>query len=267
MPHAPSLPELQRAFATGLAGGDAPALAPWIAARGIDPAARLAIYRNAGLAVHVEALEAVFPALRALVGAACFDGLATRFTARRGSASGNLQRFGRDFAAFVQAQAETGDYAWLPDVARLEWLRQETLLAGEDGAPYLPDMLQTLQEARADAIHLQLQPHVHVLCSAFPVLDLWAWALDPRGDPPDPQAPGQCVLLWRRDTRVRHRLLDARQGALVQALRRGHDLAGALAGETDPARLAACLAPLLEHALVARVVTTPAPPAVTGPAS
>lgn len=262
MPHAPSLPELQRAFAASLAGDDVPALWPWIAARGIDPAARLGIYRNAGYAIHVDALEAVFPALRALVGEACFDGLATRYSARRGSASGNLQRFGRDFATFVQAQAETAAYAWLPDVARLEWLRQEALLAGEAETPSLPYLLQSLQEARADAIHLHLQPHVRVLCSEFPVLDLWTWALDPQGNPPDPRAPGQCVLLWRRHTRVHMQALDAARGALVQALCRGHDLVSALAGESDPARLAACLAPLLEHALVARIATTPVPPAV-----
>jgi len=264
MPRAPSLPELQRAFAAALAGADAPALAPWIAARGIDPAARLAIYRNAGFAIHADALESAFPALRALVGANCFDGLATRFSARHGSASGNLHGFGRDFAAFVQAQAETGAHPWLPDVARLEWLCQEALLAAELDSPSLPDLLQALQQSAAEAIHLQLKPHVRVLCSAFPVLDLWTWALDPQGDPPDPHAPGQCVLLWRRGTRVRHAPLDAEQGAFVQALIRGHDPTGALAGEAGCERLAAWLAPLLEHALIARIASGPAPPAVTG---
>ena len=264
MPRAPSLPELQRAFAAGLAGGDASALEPWIAARGIDPAARLAIYRNAGFAIHVDALEAVFPALRALVGAECFDGLATRFTARRGSASGNLQHFGAEFAAFVQAQPETRAIAWLPDVARLEWLRQETLLEREGDSPSSSRLLQALGETRADAIHLRLQPHVRLLRSHFPVHDLWTWALDPHGDPPDPQAPGQCVLLWRSDTRVRMQALDAGRGAFVQALLDGRGLADALAGDDTPAKLAECLVPVLEHALVEYIVTTPAPPAITG---
>jgi hypothetical protein len=263
MPDAPSLPDLQRAFAASLVAGDTSPLTPWIAARGIEPAARLAIYRNAGYAIHVDVLEAVFPALRALVGAACFDGLATRFTARQGSSSGNLQRFGRDFAGFVQAQAETSAFPWLPDVARLEWLRQETLLAAQAEPASTRALLQALQEAPAEAIHLHLQPHVRVLCASVPALDLWTWALDPNDASPDPHAAGQCVLLWRQDTRVHMQSLDAGSGAFIQALRHGHDLASALAGDAGPSRLATCLAPLLEHALVTRITTSPAPSAVT----
>lgn len=263
MPSAPSLSELQRAFAASLAGGDAPSLTPWIASRGIDPQARLRIYRHAGFAIHVGALEAVFPAVRALVGEDCFDGLATRYSARHGSHGGNLQGFGRDFAQFIQTQPETTALGWLSAVARLEWLRQETLLAAQDPVPHVPDLMAALQQAEPDAIYLHLQPHVRVLCSGVPVLDLWAWALDPEGDPPDPGGPGQCVLLWRRDTHVHMQMLDADRGAFVQALRHGHDLASALAGESGPGRLASCLTPLIERALVARIATTPAVPAIT----
>lgn len=260
MRHAPSLPELQRAFAAALVGGQAGALAPWIAARGIDPAARLAIYRNAGFAIHVEALEAVYPALRALVGADSFDGLATRYTARRGSDSGNLQGFGRDFPGFVRAQPETAAYPWLFGVARLEWLRQETLLAAQAASVPAALRVQELQQVAEDAIHLRLQPHVRVLVTGIPVLDLWSWALDPHGDPPDPGGPAQCVLLWRGRTRVHMQALDAERAGFVQALARGQSLSGALAGQTAPARLMACLQPLLDHDLIVRIATTPASP-------
>jgi hypothetical protein len=260
MMSAPSLRELQRAFAASLVQGDAPALTPWIAARGIDPQARLGIYRNAGYAIHVEVLEAVFPALRALVGEACFDALATRYTARRGSDGGNLQHFGRDFPAFVQVQHEIATHAWLPDVARLEWLRQDVLLAAQAPAPHMPDLLEALQQASAESIHLHLQPHVRVLCSAAPVWDLWHWALDPGEDTPDPSAPGQCVLLWRHATRMHMQRLDSGHAAFVQALLAGRDLAGALAGDASPAQVTVCLAPLLEHALISRIATTPARP-------
>ncbi len=261
MPSAPSLSELQRAFAASLAGAEAPSLTPWIDARGIDPQARLRIYRHAGFAIHVDALEAVFPAVRALVGEDGFDGLATRFSARHGSHDGNLQRFGQTFAEFIQAQPETAALTWLPEVARLEWLRQETLLAAQVEAPLAADLLVALQQAGGDAIHLHLQPHVRVLDSVVPVLDLWAWALDPGGDTPDPGGPGQSVLLWRRGTHVHMQMLDADRAAFVQALRHGHDLASALAGDTGPGHLTACLNPLMERNLIARIATTPASPA------
>ncbi|MBB6185073.1 putative DNA-binding domain-containing protein [Oleiagrimonas soli] len=247
----PSLHELQRAFAASLIEGDAPTLTPWIAARGIDPQARLRIYRNAGYAIHVEALEAVFPALRALIGEDSFDGLATRYTARRGSDGGNLQHFGRDFADFLGAQPELAGYAWLSDVARLEWLRQEALLAAEHPAPDAAALLRAFDEVPAEALHLPLQPHVRVLQAAVPALDLWTWAHDPQGDAPDPRGAAQCVLLWRRATRIVMQAIPRDVGRFLQILREGRSLADALGTEADPARLPALLQPVLEHALLA----------------
>lgn len=78
---APRLPELQRAFAAAIVDGDAAALTPWIQPRGIAPAARLRIYRNAVFAIQVEALATTFPAVRAALGEAALDGLATRYAA------------------------------------------------------------------------------------------------------------------------------------------------------------------------------------------
>jgi hypothetical protein len=263
MPNVPSLHELQHAFAACLVAGEAVDLTPWIDARGIDPRDRLRIYRNAGFAIHVEAVEAVFPAVRALVGAACFDGLATRYTARHGSTSGNLQHFGHDFPAFIRSQPETVDYPWLADVAQLEALRQDALLAAQVEPPDPDALLQTLEASDAKDIHLHLQPHVRVLCSGVPVLDLWRWAMEPQGETPDPHSPGQAVLLWRRDTRVYMQRLEADRAAFVQALCRGQGLAGALAGETAPAHLMACLRPLLDHDLIARITTMPESPAAS----
>ncbi|RAP56944.1 putative DNA-binding domain-containing protein [Oleiagrimonas sp. MCCC 1A03011] len=247
----PSLHELQRAFAASLIEGDAPMLTPWIAARGIDPQARLRIYRNAGYAIHVEALEAVFPAVRALIGEESFDGLATRYTARRGSDGGNLQHFGRDFAVFLGAQPELAGYAWLVDVAQLEWLRQEALLAAEHPVADIEALLRALDEVPAERLHLPLQPHVRVLQAAVPALDLWTWARDPQGDAPDPRGAPQSVLLWRHATQIIMQPVTPDAARFLQALREGRLLAEALGADADPARLPALLQPVFEHALLA----------------
>jgi len=246
----PSLAELQRAFAGAIVDGAAPALEPWIAARGIAPAARLRIYRNANLAIHVDALATSYPALRRLLGEDCFDGLATRHAAYHGNRSGNLQDYGADFAAFVVAQPETAPWPWLGEVARLEWLRQEVALAADAA----PADAAVLIAALAGAHHaLRLRPCVRVLSSAWAVLDLWRHAQAPQDDAVDPAIP-QSVLLWREDGQVAMRAIAPAQAAFVRALLHEASLALALAAaQLIDAQVApeTLLLPLLEHALLA----------------
>lgn len=250
----PSLSELQHAFAAVLAGADDASLVPWIDARGIDPAARLRIYRHAGYATHVDALATSFPAVRSLLGADAFDGLATRHAAYRGSRSGNLQHYGADFADFLAGAAETAPLPWLAELARLEWLRQQVALAAD--AP--PADAQALLAALATG-GLALRPCVRVFDAACAVLDLWQHAQSPRHEA-DFAVP-QSVLLWREDGQVAMRAIDPAQAALVQALLAGatfdHALTAALA-TAPPNAPDALLRPLLEHALFA----TPTPEAI-----
>lgn len=257
MPKPPCLPELQRQFAAALVDGAAPALEPWIDARGIAPTARLRIYRHAVFAIHVEALATTFPAVRRLLGEDCFDGLATRHAARRGSRGGNLQGLGADFAAFLEDQAEVAPWAWVGDVARLEWLRQESALADRDPRPAAGALIAAIGAAQGD-VCLRLQPHVRVLSAAVPVLDLWRHA-QPRTEAAtvDPAGAAQAVLLWRETDQVAMRAVTPAQAAFVRALRAG----AALGAASDAARTVdppvasqALLSPLLEHALIGAVV-------------
>jgi hypothetical protein len=241
---------LQRVFAAALIEGDAPTLTPWIAARGIAPEARLRIYRNAGYAIHVEALEQSFAATRQFVGEDCFDGLATRFSARHGSTSGNLQHFGADFPDFIHAQPETAAYPWLLDVARLEWLRQESLLAAADDAAAANADPRAAMASSDGEVSLRLSAHVRVLDAEVPALDLWRYAHDPEhAPPPDPDGGPQCVLLWREHAAIAMCEISAAQAACIAALRGGNTLEAAL-GIRDHDAIAACLQPLIEHALI-----------------
>lgn len=250
----PSLAELQHAFAAAIVDGGAPALEPWIAARGIAPAARLRIYRHANLAIHVDALATSFPTLQRLLGAECFDGLATRHAAYRGHRNGNLQDYGTDFADFLADQPETAAWPWLADVAKLEWLRQQVALAADEAAADAWALLAAFAGAGHDP---RLRPCVRVLSSASAVLDLWRYgqAADDTGHDAafDPAAP-QNVLLWREGGQVAMCEIAAAQAAFVCALLREVSLDRALeaARSADPqAAPEMLLSPLLEHALFA----------------
>lgn len=251
MPTPPCLPELQRAFGAALVEGDGDALAPWIDARGIDPAARLRIYRHANLAIHVEALTASFPAVVRLLGEDCFDGLATRHAAWIGSTSGNLQAYGADFPGFLAIQPELAGVAWVAEVARLEWLRQEAALAAS-GVEADPVTL-ALALARDTNAFVHLQPHLRVFDANVPALDLWRFAMG-LAPATTPDAGSQHVLLWRSGGGIAMYAVAPALACFVRELQDGHRLAAAWEIARTPALAPeSVLAPLLEHHLIAAI--------------
>ena len=90
----------------------------------LSPAANLGIYRNNSDWQFRSALAASFPVLKKRVGDEYFRQLAFHYRAGHPSRSGDLHWVGRDFAGFLAVHLRDGDYAWLADLARLEWARE-----------------------------------------------------------------------------------------------------------------------------------------------
>jgi hypothetical protein len=159
-----SLRELQRSFAAALRDAGAPCH--------VRPPGNLAIYRNNAALAFRSALEIGFPVLRRRVGDDYFRQLAHEYRKRFPSRSGDLHWVGRDFAAFLEAHLAGGDYAWLADLARLEWARECAAIeevADAVGAEALasvpPDQLEHLVFA--------LQPSLRLVESPYPVFSVW----------------------------------------------------------------------------------------------
>ncbi|MFC5527686.1 putative DNA-binding domain-containing protein [Rhodanobacter ginsengisoli] len=256
----PSLSELQSGFARAMIDGAAPALLPWIDARGIAPAARLQIYRNAILATQVASLVTSFPAVERMLGTDCFDGWATRYAAWHGSRSGNLQNLGDDFADYLQAQPELSGLAWLGELTRLDWLRQRTILAA-DAEPLDAAALAAALRVAGDDPALHLLPCVHAMAAPFPLLDLWRYCESPETSHVNLEGGAQGVLLWREDGQVAMQSCTPAGVAFVAALKQGARVSVALAAAQAldaGAGIAALLGPVLTHALIHHV-----PPSLT----
>ncbi|HWU76038.1 MAG TPA: DNA-binding domain-containing protein [Rhodanobacter sp.] len=255
MPAPPSLSELQAGFARAMIEGAAPALLPWIDTRGIEPAARLQIYRHAILATQVTSLVASFPAVERMLGVDCFDGWATRYAAWHGSRSGNLQNLGDDFADYLETRPELASLGWLGDLARLDWLRQCTILAADAEALDAASLQAALLAAGDDPL-LDLLPCVHVIAADFPVLDLWRYSESPDQFGVDLAGGAQGVLLWREQGQVAMQACTPAAVALVVALKQGERVSVAVdAARTldADAPLDALLGPLLTPALIHHV--------------
>lgn len=249
----PSLLEGQRQFLAALYDDHAVAAAQTIAGNGLTPEARLRIYRHSSEETHIAALRTTYPAVRALVGGAFFDQAARGYRRAHPSTSGNLQEFGAAFAEYLETLRACRSLAYLPDVARLEWLRQQAVLAPESQV-IPPDKRANGLDPASRALRIVLHPSVHLLVSRHAVLTIWRYATEPATERLALEGDGERVALWREDGEVAMAALDAASFACVEALARGSPLgdADAAAAAIDPHfALSECIESLLQHRLVA----------------
>lgn len=110
MPIALSLPELERQFMAALYDAKTPGPLASIAGNGLNPEARLRIYRRSCNETQTATLRTTYPAMLALVGEAFFDQIARSYRHAHPSHSGNLQvirRFARRIRRDVAGMSVT----------------------------------------------------------------------------------------------------------------------------------------------------------------
>jgi len=231
----PSLLEVQRALLASLAGEDDEAAASQIVADGIDPAGRLAIYRNTLVSTLVAALRLTYPAVRKLVGDEFFEGAARVFIGEQRATSAWLDEYGRGFGSFLAAFPPAASLPYLPDVAQLEWCVSRALHAPE-AEPI--DMRRLAALAGADTHLLRLVPHpaLALMRAESPADAIWHGVLEG-----DDAALGSIdvtegpifLLVERRDSSVQMRRLSETTWRFTKDLCDGAALSDALRGNPD----------------------------------
>ena len=222
-----ALADFQRAFFDAL-------WAPAGAAGALAAQPGFAVYRNSVLAACIDALEANYPVLTALLGRDWLRAAAADYARATLPREVCLMRYGDDFGDFVAALPTAAGLPYVADVARLERLWRESHLAA-DAAPLDARQLQALAPAALPT--LRLAPHPATRWHWFadtPALGLWQAHQAPAGAPRDAalqalrwQAEG--ALLSRVHGQVRVTRVDRASCRLLDACAAGQPLAEALA--------------------------------------
>jgi hypothetical protein len=259
----------QRAFAAALLD---PALAAPNGLRvpaGVDPQQRFNVHRNNAVVALLDALATAFPVTQALVGDTFFRAMARERIRIDPPRSPIVTAYGEGFADFIAAFAPAAGVAYLPDMARLEYLRIQAYHAA-DAEPLTASDYQTLLTApeRLAATRLRLHPACRWLRSDYAVRSLWEAhqhsdrLRDVALEALDPGTP-ETMLLTRPQWDVRIAPLPLAGIAWLQALRDGMTLSEAASAadhdhdrnhdrnhRTPPAaQLQALLLLLLQHGL------------------
>jgi hypothetical protein len=218
-----SLRELQRQFA-GVLFGELPD------SHQAQPAARFAIYRNNLHEGFIKALALEFPVIQRLVGEDYFRQLAMEFLQAHPSRAGDLQAIGAPFPNYLRIRFTGTEYAYLPDVAQLEWAYEQAAI-GADAPSFDVRSLTRVAPEFYGGLRFELHPACHLVRSAFPVLRIWQ-VNQPDADSEqsvDLSAGPDHIATWRAGYRVELVRMQRGEYRLLECFAQGATLAEALA--------------------------------------
>ncbi|HWS62181.1 MAG TPA: DNA-binding domain-containing protein [Steroidobacteraceae bacterium] len=197
---------------------------------------RLGVYANTVQGNFRDALQSIYPAVRRLVGEDYFRQTAREFQRRHPSRSGDLSHCGQGFPNFLAQLHPDDSFTYLADVARLEWLIQESLLAAEHASLDL-ESLARVPPAAYDGLRFELHPALRLFESRYPALAIWEVNVGSDAEPPtlDLRSGADLIAIARHRLRLQFHRLSAGEHCFLDAIARGECFAAAVdrAAEAD----------------------------------
>jgi hypothetical protein len=193
-----------------------------------DRSERLAVYVNGYPARVQEAIEESFPAVTHLIGHRATHELVERYLHALTRHSYNLNDVGAKLPGFLCRDLLCARFPFLPDLARLEWAINQAFHAHQR-APLDPASLATWTDAQWQRAVLHFQPSVALVCSPWPIRDLWAARETPREaiDLDLRDRPDQ-VRVWRTGLEVHCTSVGRDEALLLETLLAGQTLGAAM---------------------------------------
>jgi hypothetical protein len=221
--------DYQDAFVRALAGG-APADS---AVRRLAAQPGFAVYRNTVTKGCIDALQANYPAVAALVGEEWFRDAAAVFAREEPPSHPTLLDYGAGFADFLADFAPAAEMPYLADVARLDrlWTEAHVAAAADTLDPAALALLDIHEMPR-----LTLRPHPAARWRWFdgmPVFTIWSGNRAGAFDGAALDWRGEGVLLSRPAGEVLHVPLGAAGAAMLDACARGDSVHDAVLAALD----------------------------------
>ena len=220
-----SLRDLQTQFEMDLFDASGNVKCAYIKKDGISAQDRMAIYRNNIFSNYREALSAVYPVIKRLVGDQFFRQMVDCYIGAYPSLSGDLNEYGANFSQFLATFEPAKQLTYLPDVAHLEWQMEQVFHAADD-ISHVMTKLPSVPEDQYGELRFKLHPAVKLFQSQYPVARIWQvnqpdWQED---DAVDLQMGGCQVLLCRENFAVTIKPLTSGEFTMLRGLAAGNDI-------------------------------------------
>jgi hypothetical protein len=230
-----TLLELQLRLRRAVLSGDTAEIVAAIQGDGLDPTARVGIYRHHAFATLGDALQVTFPIVCRLVDKRFFAYAAHEYLRAHPPHSRCLVEYGANFADFLAGFEPCQHLPYLADVARFEWALNIAATVREV-TPLRAEMLAAVPAGEAAYVALRLQPSLSYFTSPWPIDAIWQANKEDEVPPIDLTSGGTNLEIRRAGDAVVWRRLDLGTFAFRTALADGLVLAAAMAAATlrDP---------------------------------
>lgn len=215
------------AFAPGLTHPEFGAPDGAVSARGKGVVKRYNVYRNNVTVSLIDALAAIYPAVRRITGIEFFRAMA-RFQVRATPpVSPLLFEYGRDFPSFIETYEYARDMPWLADTARIEraWL---DAYHAADIAPLGAQALASVDHAALAQVRFVAHPAARIVRSRYPAVAIFAMNRTEGPITPLNSSDAEDALVTRPDNDVVVSRLPAGGAAFLVTLLEGEPLGAAV---------------------------------------
>lgn len=178
---------------------------------------RYAVYRNNVTVGLIRTMEVNFPVVRRLLGEEYFAGLVREYVQKHPPLTPLMFQYGKSFAAFLEAEEDLHNFAYLGDVARLEQQMRQSYHEA-DVSTLAANDLGTLPEDTFFGCVLTPHPAAALLASPYALHAIYMANLQGGTGYVDDPAQAEAVLVTRPLFDVELQLLDAAQNCFFQQL-------------------------------------------------
>lgn len=179
---------------------------------------RLAIYSNAYRSRLTEALDTSYPVLKMYVGDDEFEQLTLAYLDAHPSSYRSIRWFGDTLADFLRHYAPYQEFAFLPELAALEWTMGIIFDAANSEIVALEEMAAVPPEKWVD-LQLQFHPSVQRLDFCWNVTMIWQTLTEDQTPPEPAVGEAQAWLFWRQDLSCQYSLLAPDEAWALDAMR------------------------------------------------
>jgi hypothetical protein len=210
----PDLLDFQRDFAAAL---DRPA------------AGAMAVYRNTVLHGAVEALRANYPVVEQIVGADMFKAVAVDFACECPPRHSVLALYGEGFADWIAGQPWSAGLEYLADVARVERMAIESLMAADADPVGRRDIA-----GNHDDVRLALHPGARFGWLSTPAMTIWLAHQRPFASELQPEWKSEGALFARPSADIVHcPRIGAAAYRILCGIALGETVGGAIAASSS----------------------------------
>jgi hypothetical protein len=193
-----------------------------------SPESCLQVHRQTWLAGRLKVLRQAFPVIAAIVGQDCFHQLCLDYAESTASYSPDLDQYPAAFPSWLddnlQQYDSLSEYAYLPDLARLEWAVYACQFA-RDNQGFDFQSLAALTSTEQARCRFKLADCVRLLSSRHGIHAVWlAHQPDAAGKIPDATGPDYLIIYRRAMQPAIKRLADSETFFMIQQIGNGLQL-------------------------------------------